>query len=136
MARQGIERRVQTAGRSKSFADPFQPQGEADVARIRALLEPLHAVFVDQVKSRRGSRLDQAADLFNADIWVGEAAVKLGLADGIAHLKPKLMQLYGPKVRLVPYGQRRGLMQRLGLSMVDSALGAVEDRALWARFGL
>ena len=136
MARQGIERRVQTAGRSKSFADPFQPQGEADVARIRALLEPLHAVFIDQVKSRRGSRLDQAADLFNADIWVGEAAVKLGLADGIAHLKPKLMQLYGPKVRLVPYGQRRGLMQRLGLSMVDSALGAVEDRALWARFGL
>ncbi len=136
MARQGVERRVHTAGTSKSLADPFRPQTEADVARIRALLAPLHETFIAQVKDRRGARLDAGADLFNADIWVGQGAVDIGLADGVAHLKPKLMQLYGPKVRLVPYGVKRGLMQRLGLSMVDSTLGAVEDRALWAQFGL
>jgi serine protease SohB len=136
IARHGIERRVHTAGKSKSFADPFRPQTEADEARIRALIEPMHQIFIDQVKSRRGVKLDPNADLFNADIWLGEEATKLGLIDGIAHLKPKLMQLYGDKVRLVPFGQRRGLLQRLGLQMVDSTLGAVEDRALWARYGL
>lgn len=132
----GIERRVQTAGTAKSFADPFRPQTEADVARIRDLLEPLHATFIAQVKARRGARLDGSADLFNADIWLGRRAMDLGLIDGIAHLKPKMTELFGPKVRLVPLGQRRGLMQRLGLSLVDSGLAAVEDRALWARYGL
>ena len=47
-----------------------------------------------------------------------------------------MIELFGPKVRLVPYGQRRSLAQRLGLSLVDTAVQAVEDRALWARFGL
>ena len=49
----------------------------------------------------------QLDDLFNADIWVGQAAVGLGLVDGLAHLKPKLMELYGEKVRLVPLTQKR-----------------------------
>lgn len=136
MARHGIERRVETAGRSKSFADPFRPQTPEDTARIRALLEPLHRIFIEQVQARRAGRLDPEADLFNADIWLGDEAARLGLIDGIAHLKPRLMQLYGAKVRLVPYGQKRGLLQRLGVSVVDSTLGAVEDRALWARYGL
>ncbi|MFZ1467616.1 MAG: S49 family peptidase [Paracoccaceae bacterium] len=136
MARQGVERRVHTAGTSKSMADPFRPETEADVARIRSLLGPLHATFIAQVKDRRGARLSAEADLFNADVWIGQGAVDVGLADGLAHLKPKLMQLYGEKVRLVPYGQRRGLLQRFGLSLVDQTIGAIEDRALWARFGL
>lgn len=136
LARHGIERRVHTAGKSKSFADPFRPQTEADEARIRALIEPMHQIFIDQVRMRRGNRLDPSADLFNADIWLGEEAVKLGLIDGIGHLKPRLMQLYGDKVRLVPYGQKRGLLQRLGLQAADAAMGALEDRALWARYGL
>ena len=136
LARQGVERRVHTAGTSKSMADPFRPETEADVARIRKLLTPLHEAFIAHVKSRRGERLKADADLFNADIWVGQGAVDMGLVDGLAHLKPKLMQLYGDKVRLVPYSQKRGLLSRFGLSMIDGTLAAVEDRALWARFGL
>ncbi|MCB6179487.1 S49 family peptidase [Rhodobacter sp. Har01] len=136
MKRQGVERRIQTAGKSKSFADPFKPQTAEDVARIRALLTPLHDNFIGHVKARRGGKLDAKADLFNADIWVGEAAAKLGLVDGVAHLKPKLMQLYGDKVRLVPYAQRRSLAQRLGLAAADTALAAVEDRAIWSGYGL
>lgn len=136
MKRQGVERRVHTAGKSKSFADPFKPQTAEDVARIRALLSPLHDNFIAHVKTRRGERLDPKADLFNADIWVGEAAVRLGLVDGVAHLKPKLQELYGEKVRLVPFTQRRSLAQRLGLAAADTALAAVEERALWAGYGL
>ncbi len=136
MQRQGVERRVHTAGRSKSFADPFKPQTDEDVARIRALLSPLHENFIAHVKARRGARLDPAADLFNADIWVGQAAVGLGLVDGLAHLKPKLMELYGEKVRLVPLTQKRSLAQRFGLAAADTAMAAVEERALWSGYGL
>jgi ClpP class serine protease len=124
LARQGIERRVVTAGKSKSFADPFLPQG------------PIHAAFIDHVKARRGARLNAEADLFNADIWVGQGAVDMGLVDGVDHLVPKLKALYGDKVRLVPLGQKRSLLQRLGMAAVDTAISTIEDRALWARYGL
>ncbi|NUB46619.1 S49 family peptidase [Fertoebacter nigrum] len=136
MARQGIERRVVTAGRSKSLADPFLPEKPEDVARLKALQEPIHQAFIAHVKARRGTRLNPDADLFNADIWVGAGAVPVGLVDGVAHLVPKLKELYGDKVRLVPYGQKRGLLSRFGAGLLGSALAEVEDRALWARYGL
>ena len=136
MARQGVERRVVAAGSSKSFADPFLPQKPEDVERLRALQAPIHQAFIDHVKASRGARLDQTADLFNADVWVGGQAVAVGLVDGVAHLVPKLKALYGDKVKLVPFGRKRSLFQRMGLSLVDETLGAVEDRALWARYGL
>jgi signal peptide peptidase SppA len=135
MARQGVERRVITAGRNKSLADPFLPQTAEDVARLRALQEPLHQAFIAHVKARRGARLADA-DLFNADVWVGQGAVDVGLVDGIAHLRPKMVDLFGDKVVLQAYGQRRGLLSRLGLAAADQVIGAVEDRAAWARFGL
>ena len=135
MARQGVERRVVTAGKSKSFADPFLPQKPEDVDRLRALQTPIHQAFIDHVKARRGVRLTDA-DLFNADVWVGQGAAAVGLVDGLGHLVPKMKELFGAKVRLVPYGQRRSLAQRLGLNIADDALAAVEDRVLWSRFGL
>jgi serine protease SohB len=135
MARQGIERRVVTAGRNKSLADPFLPQRDEDVARLRALQAPLHDAFIAHVRERRGARLADA-DLFNADVWVGQGAVDVGLVDGIAHLRPKMTELFGDKVVLQPFGQRRGLLSRLGLAAADQVIGAVEDRAAWARFGL
>jgi serine protease SohB len=136
MARQGVERRVVTAGKSKSFADPFLPQKPEDIDRLKALQTPIHQAFIDHVKRARGKRLNETADLFNADVWVGRQAVDLGLVDGVAHMVPKLKALYGDKVKLVPLGRKRSLMQRLGLAMVDQTLGALEDRALWARYGL
>jgi signal peptide peptidase SppA len=135
MAKQGIERRVVTAGRSKSLADPFLPQKLEDVDRLRALQDPIHQAFIAHVKARRGHRLAEA-DLFNADIWVGQGAADMGLVDGLAHLVPKMKSLHGDKVRLVPLGQRRSLLSRFGLAIAEDTFSVVEDRALWARYGL
>ncbi|MCJ8138459.1 S49 family peptidase [Falsirhodobacter halotolerans] len=135
MARHGIERRVHTAGTSKSLADPFLPEKPQDVARLKAIQAPIHDAFIAHVKSRRGARLAEA-DIFNADIWVGQQAVDLGLADGVAHLVPKMKELYGPDVHLAPHSPRRGLMQRLGLRAMADVMAGVEDRAAWARLGL
>lgn len=136
MQKNGVERRVHTAGKSKSFADPFKPERPEDVERIHKMLAPLHDNFIAHVKARRAGRLAPDADLFNADIWVGQASVDLGLTDGIGHLVPKMKELYGDKVRLVPFGQKRGLLQRFGLDIADTVMGTVEERALWARYGL
>lgn len=135
MARQGVERRVVTAGTSKSLADPFLPQKPEDVERLRAIQTPIHQAFIAHVRARRGSRLAHQ-DLFNADIWVGQKAVDLGLADGVAHLVPKIKELYGDKVRLQPIGQRRSLLSRLGVSVAEDMLSTVEERLMRAHFGI
>ena len=135
MERQGIERRVVTAGRSKSFADPFLRQKPEDIERIRAIQAPIHEAFIAHAKARRGARLGEG-DLFNADIWVGAQAVANGLADGVGHLVPKMKSIFGDKVALVPLGQRRNFLSRFGLQLAGDALQAVEDRAAFARFGL
>lgn len=138
IARHGIERRVHTAGRSKSTADPFRPETPEDEARLRAILTPIHQAFIDHVKLRRGARLrlDQP-DLFEGAFWAGRKAVELGLADGIGHLVPRMKQVYGEKVRLVPMMQKRSLLSRLGLRAGAEALVSVgEERALWAEVGL
>lgn len=135
MAKQGVERRIVAMGKQKSFADPFLPQKPEDIERLKALQAPIHDAFIAHVKARRGNRLADS-DLFNADIWVGQRSVELGITDGVAHLVPKLKSLYGDKVKLVPLGQKRGLLSRFGLNMAEDALASVEDRALWARYGL
>ncbi len=136
LARAGVERRVHAAGESKSQRDPFLPERDEDIARLRALLEELHGVFISQVRTRRGAALHDGEGLFTGDYWLGGRAVELGLADGIGHLVPKMKELYGPKTRFRRYGPRRGLLTRLGVATVDRALSAIEDRAMFARYGL
>ncbi len=55
--RYGIERRVYTAGQSKSMLDPFRPEKAEDVERLKVLLNDIHTNFIDHVKARRGDKL-------------------------------------------------------------------------------
>ncbi|MBF9030683.1 S49 family peptidase [Rhodobacterales bacterium HKCCE3408] len=136
IARYGIERRVHTAGEDKSILDPFRPEREEDVARLKAIQAEIHERFIAHVRARRGTRLTEERDLFTGEFWTGRKSVELGLADGIAHLKPKMMEVYGPKARFAVYGPRRGLFARLGAQMLGAAVSAADDRAHWARYGL
>ena len=136
LARQGLERRVHTSARSKSMLDPFLPEKDEDVARLQDILEQMHSGFTEYVRSRRGGKLKEDQDLFTGEFWLGGRAIELGLADGQAHLVPKLKELYGDKVRLARYGRRRGLLQRFGAGIMQDAVAAIEERADYARFGL
>lgn len=136
LARQGIERRVHTSAKSKSMLDPFLPEKKEDVDRLHGLLEQIHTSFVSHVKSRRGAKLSEEQDLFTGEFWIGRTARELGLIDGIAHLEPKLKELFGDKVRLNRYGPKRGLLRRFGAHMANDAIAAIEERADYARFGL
>lgn len=136
LARQGIERRVHTAGKSKSMLDPFSPEKDEDIIRLKGILGDIHKNFIDHVKARRGARLDLSEDLFTGEIWLGARARDLGLIDGIGHLKPKMQERFGDKVRFRRYGMRRPVWARFGLSLAEDGLGVIEERAAFARFGL
>ena len=136
LAKQGFERRVHTAGKSKSMLDPFRPEKKEDIERLEGILSQLHDTFIAQIKSRRGDKLTDEIDLFTGEFWMGQSAVKLGLADGRGHAVPNLKELYGEKVKLARYGRKRGLFQRFGAQIIDDAVGVMEERAAYARFGL
>ncbi|MDO5603990.1 MAG: S49 family peptidase [Paracoccus sp. (in: a-proteobacteria)] len=138
IARHGIERRVHTAGRSKSQLDMFRPQNPEDIARLRALLDQMHAIFIAQVRDRRGARLADE-DIFTGEFWLAGRARELGLIDGIAHLQPKMRALYGDDVRFENFGIRQPFLRRFGISadaLAGETIAAIEERAAFQRFGL
>ncbi|WP_297615965.1 S49 family peptidase [uncultured Roseicyclus sp.] len=136
IARIGIERRVYTAGANKSLLDPFRPENPDDIARLREIQDQIHRAFIAHVSTRRGDRLRPDEDLFTGRFWAGGRAVELGLADGVAHIAPKLKTLYGDKVRVQHFGPKRGLFQRFGASLTAEITAGIEDRALWSRYGV
>ena len=134
--RHGVERRVYTAGHSKSMLDPFRPEKSEDVARLKQLLEDIHGNFIDHVTSRRGSKLASDTDLFTGEVWLAKRATELGLIDGIGHLRPMIKQRFGDKVKFNRYGTKKGLLSRFGAQIIGDAVDSIEERAAYARFGL
>lgn len=144
----GVERRVYTSGENKSVLDPFQPEKASDVEHLKALQAEVHGVFIDMVKSRRGSRLVDNPDLFSGLFWTGAKGVELGLLDGLGDLSTTLKERYGKDVKLLPVFAGRGLFgrrqpgiathgaERIAAAAATGLAQAAEERALWARFGL
>jgi signal peptide peptidase SppA len=145
----GVERRIHQQGRHKAMLDPFRPEDPEDVERLEALQLRIHQAFKDHVRDRRGRRLKgEDETLFGGDVWTGEEALGLGLIDGIGDLRTVMRDRFGEQVKLRLVGVARGwLRRRLGTSapapawgepgdLVAGALAAIEERALWARFGL
>lgn len=151
----GIDRRVYTAGQSKSILDPFKPEKQQDVARLQDLQSDVHDVFISVVKERRADRLRGVDDdLFSGAFWSAPKALDLGLIDGIGDLRQVMRNKFGKKVRLkvVPLS-KGGLLSRLrklpsfstpapmpgcgrAVSLSDDIVSTLEARALWGRFGL
>lgn len=136
LARQGVERRVYTAGESKSMLDPFRPEKPEDVAKLKVILGDIHDNFIAHVKARRGDKLDAKAELFTGDIWLARRAVELGLIDGIGHLRPRMQDRFGDKVQFRRYEVRRPIWSRFGAQLAQDAIAGIEERAAFARFGL
>lgn len=156
LRRLGVERRVYTAGEKKGLLDPFQPENPDDVARLKALQAEIHDGFKSLVRDRRGSRLKGTEDeLFSGAFWSGRRALDLGLIDGIADLRGELHRRYGEKVRLRLIAPSRGWLQKrlapsaalspddlvaasggVGANLAHGLLAALEERALWGRYGL
>nr|WP_295883186.1 S49 family peptidase [uncultured Devosia sp.] len=137
----GVERRVHTAGNNKSTLDPFLPEKASDIERIKQFETDIHNVFIDVVKSRRGTRLKGADDtLFTGEWWTGMRGVELGLVDAIGDIHETLHTRYGPHLNLKVIEPKRSWfgIPRIGFAAgLSSDLAAtIEDRALWARFGL
>ncbi|WP_343565017.1 S49 family peptidase [Kiloniella sp. b19] len=143
--RYGIERRVRTAGISKSTLDPFKEEKEEDIERLQGILGDIHEDFKDWVRTRRAGRLQDEEDiLFNGEFWAGRKAVDLGLVDEVGDLHSVLRKEYGKDVKLFEAEAKQPLMKRLmgafsdpmARSFVTTFEERLESRSLFSRFGL
>ncbi|WP_306119635.1 MULTISPECIES: S49 family peptidase [unclassified Roseitalea] len=148
----GVERRVYTAGQNKSTLDPFQPEKEEDIERLKAIQLDVHQVFIDLVKARRGDKLADDPDLFTGRFWAGEKARELGLVDDIGDMRSFMRARFGENTMLKLVTMPRGLFGRrppvgvgwnggldpaaLSAQFSSGLLSALEERALWNRYGL
>lgn len=138
-----IKRRVHTAGADKSFLDPFQPEAEKDVKRLKSLQADIHDAFKKWVKERRGERLNGTDNtLLEGAFWTGTQAMEKGIVDGIGDLKSVMKDKLGEKIRFIDMAPEKKLLDTLPFSgeakgnWVQMALETAEDRATWSRYGL
>ncbi|MEO0618186.1 MAG: S49 family peptidase [Pseudomonadota bacterium] len=148
--RYDIKRRVYTAGENKSMLDPFRPEDPEAIARLETILSDIHDVFTGLVQESRGNKLvGETSELFDGKVWIGERAVENGLIDGLSDVRTKMRELFGDKIKLKVIGKKRGLfslrpsmsqqLTSVGIgdaTLPEQALSALEERALWARYGL
>ena len=149
--RYGIERRVYTAGDHKGSLDPFLTENTDDIERLKKAQAGIHESFKELVRSRRFGKIDASEEkLFTGEFWTGAQALELGLIDGIGDLRSVMRERFGNKVKFNVIPQRKSwLKDRLGIGSkissekllvsngwVDKAIGNIEERLIWSRFGL
>lgn len=147
----GVERRVYTSGENKVILDPFQPEKEGDIEYLKSLQVEIHKIFIDMVKSRRASKLADDPTLFSGLFWTGQRGLELGLVDSLGNLRQVVKERYGKDARMELVGGAKtlfgkripGVSASMGLSadhMVAAAASGLaetlEEKALWARYGL
>ncbi len=143
----GIERRVHTAGEAKVILDPFQPEKEEDVARLKSapargprLLHRPGQVAADAARRRPGD--------LHRRVLVGASAVRARpRRPGRRSRRWWSARSSGTRSRLQDDRRREGVPPPAARALArrrqpdrarwpTAALGVVEERLLWNRFGL
>ena len=125
--------------------DPFKPERPEDVDHLLSLQADVHQAFKDlvQVAPRRQADSGRRRRLFSGAFWSGRQALARGLIDGIGHLHQVLKARFGDKLVIRTIHAAPGLgpetprfWRASCLILQESAIDALETRALWSRFGL
>ena len=147
--RLGIDRQVYTAGEHKAILDPFRPESEEDVARLKSLQGEIHQQFITHIVERRGGKLKgDHGDLFNGAFWSGATSIELGLIDGLGDCRSIVTQRFGEDVDLLTIQPKKKLFSGFGglsgsmsgstgaAAILDEAVALAIERAHFSRFGL
>ena len=78
--------------------------------------------------------------MFSGEFWSGSKSKDLGLVDGIGNVNDVLKEKFGENVVIKKLEKPKGFIARkLSSSLdsqIDSIANAIEERALWQKFGL
>jgi len=112
MNKLGVERRLFTAGADKGFLDPFSPLADDQRDHLQSLLDSIHEQFIEAVRTGRGEKLKNEAELFSGLIWTGAQSIELGLADAVGSVE-RVARDEVKSETLVNFTSRKTLLERL-----------------------
>ncbi|MBB5506490.1 S49 family peptidase [Paraburkholderia atlantica] len=128
MDKLGIQRRLHTSGENKGFFDPFSPETPKMDEHAQAMLDQIHAQFIDAVRQGRGKRLHETPDMFSGLFWTGQKSVELGLADGFGDTNYVAREIFkAPDI--VDYTVKESITDRVARKF-GAAVGASAVRAM------
>lgn len=148
IAKHGVERRVHTSGKDKSFLDSFKDEKPADVKRLKELQSDIHEQFKDWVRTRRSDKLQgDDKDLFEGAFWTGSKALSLGLVDGIGDYRSVIKDKFGDDIKFKEFKADKGLVPSVlggsaakilmrDASWSDDLLETLETKDTWGRYGI
>ena len=135
----GVERRLYTSGDNKAILDPFLPENNNDVKRLKGIQKELHNQFISFVKSRRGSKImNDNKEIFTGAFWSGEKSLELGLIDSFGEMKAVLKDRFGENIKIKEFVPKKKLFDfgNLLSGALDMLLHKIEERSFFKNFGL
>jgi len=138
----GVERRVHTAGESKSILDPFLEEKKEDVEKLKSLQKDLHEEFINLVKNSRKNKLksENYSMLFSGEFWSGKKSLQLGLIDGVGTLQEILKQKFGKDLKIKKFEAAQSWLKRKLSSQLPGSYSEVinelEVRSIRNKYGL
>jgi len=124
MHKMGVQRRLFYSGSNKTILDPFSPQKPEHIVIIQKELDLMHQLFIDLVKTSRGTRLKIDKETFSGRFWLGMQAKELGLIDGFGDMYSVARDVVGAE-ELVEYEPKKSLFSQLGNKFGQSMRSAV-----------
>lgn len=127
IAKFDVTQRVYASGRLKSFLNPFTPVSPEVDMKAQKLVDQLGTFFLEEVKTRRGTRLKQGVDVATGEVWPGPEAKDLGLVDSVGTLDEYVSATWG--MRTYDFGPSAQGLQLLGHTLQDALVGSVQRLA-------
>ena len=136
----GVERRVHTAGKSKSTLDPFLDEKKEDIQRLKNIQLDLHKDFIEVVEKSRGSKLNKTAvELFSGEFWSGRKAKELGLIDAIGDANQILKEKFGNDVVIKKFEKSKSWLSKKFSSsndQIEQLTNILDEKSVWQKYGL
>lgn len=82
-----------TAGKFKRISSAHRPLSEEGRSSIQEIVDGIYSVFVQSVADNRARSVEQVLEAADGKIYMGQAAVDVGLVDGVATLTEVINQL-------------------------------------------
>lgn len=124
---------VTKTGPFKDLGSPWREPTAEDEARERELVDAIFRRFTGAVRAARGLDDPAMARVTTGEVWLATTALDLGLVDAIAAHEDAAVEIAQdlaglPHRRTVRLGQRRSVLQRLGVP--GAGMGPPSERWL------
>lgn len=104
------------AGRLKGMGSPWRDDSDEERAKEQELVDAIYDAFLARVAAGRDLPLARVRELATGEVWLGERAIELGLADEVGDLERAVeiaATAAGVPARFAVATARRRLVERL-----------------------